>query len=144
MTGRGQLLVGQVGHQAIQEAGWDPEFVGGMTLGADPVAYAVAAHAARTGTALDAFSVRKRGKGHGTGRRVEGGLRNGSRVVLVDDTITTGGSVLEAAEAVAEHNACILGVLVLVDREEGAKRRLAAADCEIRVLFTAGELLGDR
>ena len=74
MTGEGQILVGEVGFGAIREAGWTPEFVGGMTLGADPVAYAIAHHATRTGTALDAFTVRKEAKGHGTGRQIEGGL----------------------------------------------------------------------
>ena len=141
MTGRGQLLVGEIGHRTIVEAGWEPEFVGGMTLGADPVAYAIAAHATRTGTSLDAFSVRKRAKGHGAGRRIEGCLRAGARVAMVDDTITTGGSVLEAAEAVVEHGARVVGILVLVDREEGARERLADSGYELRAVFRARELL---
>ena len=115
-----------------------------MTLGADPVAYAVAGHAARTGTSLDAFTIRKRPKGHGGGGRIEGGLRSGARVVLVDDTITTAGSVLEAANAVVAHGSRILGVMVLVDREEGARQRLARAGHELRAIFTARELLAAR
>lgn len=140
MTGEGQVLVGEVGHRAIAEAGWKPNFVGGMTLGADPVAYAVAGHAARSGFVLDAFTVRKRAKGHGAARRIEGGFAAGARVVLVDDTITTGGSVLEAAQVVADEGGRILGVLVLVDREEGASERLAEAGYELRAVFTAAEL----
>ena len=115
-----------------------------MTLGADPVAYAVAGHAARTGTSLDAFTIRKHPKGHGGGGRIEGGLRSGARVVLVDDTITTAGSVLEAANAVVAHGSRILGVMVLVDREEGARQRLARAGHELRAIFTARELLAAR
>lgn len=143
MTGRGQLLVGQVGHAAIAAVGWEPEFVGGLTLGADPVAYAIAGHAARTGSTVDAFTVRKRSKGHGAGRggRIAGGLRSRASVVLVDDTITTGDSVLDAARVVAEEEARILGVLVLVDREEGGRERLAEAGHDLQAVFTAGELL---
>lgn len=141
MTGEGQILVGEVCFEAIQEAGWAPEFVGGMTLGADPVAYAIAHHATRTGAALDAFTVRKEAKGHGTGRQIEGGLAPGARVVVVEDSVTTGGSLLRALDVVAAHGAIILGVLALVDRQEGGAERLAAAGYDFRAVFSARELL---
>ena len=95
-----------------------------MTLGADPVAYAIANYATRTGNVLDAFTVRKEAKGHGTGRQIEGGLAPGARVVVVEDSVTTGGSLLRALDVVAAHGAIVLGVLALVDRQEGGAESL--------------------
>ena len=140
MCGEGQVLVGEVCWRLIQKAGWKADFVGGMTLGADPVAYAVANHATRQGLRLDAFTVRKRPKGHGTEGRIEGGLGAGARVIVVDDTVTTGGSLLAAADVVARHGAVIVGVLALVDRREGGGDRLAAAGYDYRAVFTDGDL----
>lgn len=136
------MLVGQLGCEAMAEARWHADFVGGLTLGADPVAYAMASHATRIGNPLDAFTVRKESKAHGASQRIEGGLRRGARVVLVDDTVTSGASVLSAAGVVAAYGAEVLGVLALVDREEGAAARLAAAKYDLRAIFTAAELLG--
>ncbi len=141
MSGAGQLLVGEVCHGIIDGAGWSPEFVGGMTLGADPIACAIAGHAARLGRTLDAFTVRKRPKGHGTGRQIEGGLAAGARVVVVEDSVTTGGSLLAALEVVERHGAAVAGVLALVDRQEGGGKRLLEAGYDYRAVFTAAELL---
>ena len=140
MCGEGQVLVGEVCWNALVEARWEPEFVGGMTLGADPVAYAIANHATRSGHRLDAFTVRKRPKGHGTGRQIEGGLPAGAKVVVVDDTVTSGGSLLEAVRVVLRHGAIVVGVLALVDRDEGARQVLAGAGYALRSVFTAGDL----
>ena len=144
MSGEGQALVGEAGWRAIRQAGWKPDYVGGLTLGADPVAYAIAHHATRAGSRLDAFTVRKAAKGHGTGSRIEGGLRSGARVVVVDDTATSGGSLLSAIAAVTKHGARVVGVLVLVDRQEGAAERLAAVGHELVAVFAATDLLGSR
>ena len=141
MSGTGQMLVGDVCHRAIAEAGWRPAFVGGMTLGADPIAYAIANHATRLGLTLDAFTVRKGAKDHGTGNRIEGGLPTGARVVVVEDSVTTGGSLLAALDVVERHGAVVAGVLALVDREEGGARRLAQAGYEFRAVFVAADLL---
>ena len=141
MSGEGQCLVGEVCYSAIREAGWAPDFVGGMTLGADPIAYAIAHHATRAGHVLDAFTVRKRPKGHGTARQVEGGLPVGGKVVVIEDSVTSGGSLLEALEVVVGHGAVVLGVLALVDREEGGGERLAQAGYDFRPVFTAKDLL---
>ena len=141
MSGEGQVLAGEEGWRAIRAAGWNPDFVGGLTLGADPVAYAIAHHATGAGRRLDAFTVRKTAKGHGTGSRIEGGLTVGAKVVVVDDTATSGGSLLRAIEAVAEHGAEVVGVLVLVDRQEGAAERLAQAGHELTAVFAASDLL---
>lgn len=140
MCGEGQVLVGEVCWNALVEAGWDPEFVGGMTLGADPVAYAIANHATRSGRRLDAFTVRKRPKGHGTGRQIEGGLPAGARVVVVDDTVTSGGSLLEAVRVVLGHGAIVVGVVALVDRDEGARQLLADAGYDLHSVFRAKDL----
>ena len=141
MTGRGLLLVGEACYEAVRAAGWEPDHVGGLTLGADPVAYAVAAHATRLGHALNAFTVRKRPKGHGAGRQIEGDLPVGAQVVVVDDTVTSGSSLLRAAEAVVAAKARVLGMLALVDREQGGRERAARAGYELRAVFTAAELL---
>ena len=141
MSGAGQVLVGEVCHRAIEEAGWHPEFVGGMTLGADPIAYAIASHASRCGRNLDAFTVRKRPKGHGAGRQIEGGLPAGARVVVVEDSVTSGGSLLAALKVIEDHGAIVTGVLALVDRCEGGTERLAEAGYDFRALFTAPDLL---
>lgn len=140
MCGQGQILVGEVGWHAIQSAGWKPDFVGGMTLGADPLAYAVANHATRAGCTLDAFTVRKQPKGHGTGRQIEGGLPVGAKVVVVDDTVTSGGSLLESVKVVVRHGAIVVGVLALVDREEGGREMLREAGFDLRSVFTVGDL----
>ena len=141
MCGEGQVLVGEVCWHAIQEAGWVPDFVGGMTLGADPVAYAIANHATRSGRTLDAFTVRKEPKGHGTGRQIEGGLPAGARVVVVDDTVTSGGSLLASVQVVVRHGAIVVGVLALVDREEGGRELLRGAGFDLRAVFAAKDLV---
>ncbi len=142
MSGEGQILVGNVGHRAIRRAGWRPRSVGGLTLGADPIAYAIAAHSTRAGEPLDAFTVRKKPKGHGAGRRIEGVLSPGDQVVVIEDSVTTGGSLLEAVDAARAHGCEVLGALALVDRDEGGAERLARADCRLIALYTAADLLG--
>lgn len=141
MSGLGQLLIGRVGLTVLDEAGWSPDAIGGLTLGADPVAYAIAHAAAAADRTLDAFTVRKQPKQHGAGRRIEGGFREGMRVVACEDTITTGGSALDAISAVEEAGATVVGVMALVDREEGGRAVIEAKGYRVRAVFTAGELL---
>jgi len=142
MSARGQRLIGRLGLAAIVGRGWTAAAVGGLTLGADPVAYAIAHASAREGGAVDAFTVRKQAKQHGTGRRVEGNLSAGDAVVVIEDVLTTGGSALEAVRAVEAEGARVLGVLTLVDREAGGSDRLAAEGYAVAALFTVSELLG--
>ena len=96
-----------------------------MTLGADPIVCPVAALSQIDGPALRAFIVRKEAKDHGTGRRIEGNLEPGSRVVVVDDVVTTAGSTLRAIEAVEEAGHVVVAVICLVDREEGGTEKLS-------------------
>lgn len=141
MAGAGQLLIGRLGLETLDAVGWQPGAVGGLTLGADPVAYAIAHAAARAGRNLDAFTVRKDAKGHGTGRRIEGGFRPDIDVVVVEDVVTTGDSALRAIQVVEENQSRVLGVLSVVDREAGGRERLEGAGYALVSLFTTTELL---
>ena len=126
-------LIGHVMLDLI--ADWTPDAVGGLTLGADPVATAIM-HA--SGGTVDAFVVRKEGKKHGLQRRIEGPDTAGRRVVAVEDTSTTGGSVLTAVEALREEGADIAGVAVIVDR--GAGPAVEAAGLEYRSAYSLADL----
>lgn len=143
MAGVGQLLIGRVGLDALDAAGWHPAAVGGLTLGADPVAYAIAHAAAAAGRSLDAFTVRKEAKSHGTGRRIEGGFQGDTDVVVVEDVVTTGDSALRAIQILEESGGRVLGVLSVIDREEGGRDRLERAGYALVSLFTASALLED-
>lgn len=126
---RAAPLVGHVLLDTLEEAGLgtaEVDAVGGLTLGADPVATALLHAAAARGQDLDAFVVRKAGKAHGLQRRIEGPDVAGRRVVAVEDTSTTGGSVLTAVEALREAGAEVVGVAVIVDRGTGARERVEA------------------
>jgi len=140
MSGEGLALVGMLGLDRLTERGWRPALVGGLTLGADPVAYAIAVTAATRGIVLDAFTVRKEAKTHGTGRRIEGCFIPGARVAVVEDVITTGRSALEAISAVVAAGGVVTGVLAVVDREEGGRAAIEAAGHEVEVLVTARDL----
>jgi orotate phosphoribosyltransferase len=109
----------------LQEHEIRADAIGGMTLGADPIVCPVAALSHAEGTPLRAFIVRKETKGHGTTRKIEGKLDPGSRVVVVDDVVTTAGSTLKAIEAVEQEGHEIVAVLCLVDREEGGTEKLS-------------------
>ncbi len=143
MSGIGQLVLGRAGLAALDQQGWQPVAIGGLTLGADPVAYAVAHAAAAAGRVLDAFTVRKEAKAHGTGRLVEGPLPERGDVVVVEDVVTTGGSALKAIAAVQEAGARVLGVLAVVERDADGRDRLAHAGFELVALTTAAELLAE-
>ena len=116
------------------------EAVGGMAIGADPIAGAVAAVAASRGRKLDAFIVRKQRKERGTGGQVEGPLHCGVRVAVLEDVITTGGSTLQAIEALQrKYQAEIVQVIAMVDRLQGARKNLAAHGFELTALVDVTE-----
>ncbi len=140
MSGEGLLVIGALGLARLATRGWAPDLVGGLTLGADPVAYAIAVAARAQGRPLDAFSVRKQAKTHGTGRRIEGCFTPGAAVVVVEDVITTGQSAADAIAAVTAEGGRVLGVLAVVDREEGGRTRLEQAGHAVDVLVSATEL----
>lgn len=140
MHARGQVLIGAVGFDALRAANLVPEFIGGLTMGADPLSYAIAAESWRRERPFHAFSVRKRTKEHGRGRRIEGCFEPGGRVVVTEDVITTGGSALEACSAVEEAGGEVLTVLALVDREEGGRASIEKAGYPVLPLYTTSDL----
>jgi orotate phosphoribosyltransferase len=141
MSAPGQLLVGRLGLSRIREAGWKPDAVGGLTLGADPVAYAIARASVDAPPEIHAFSVRKAPKQHGTRSRIEGNFSGGTRVVIVEDVITTGKSTLEAIEAVRTEGGEVLGVLACVDRLQGGSTAVASlGNTQVVVLTTIIDL----
>jgi len=119
-------LIGEVMLELVDAIG-DVDAVGGLTMGADPIATAVLHQGAARGRTYDAFVVRKEPKDHGRGRQVEGPEVAGKRVVVLEDTSTTGGSPLAAIEALEKAGASVVGVCVVVDRNTGAKERIEAA-----------------
>lgn len=142
MSPEGLALIGPLGIEEMTKAGWTPDSVGGLTLGADPVAYAIAYASALADKPIRAFTVRKEAKTHGTGKLIEGPFAHSDRVVVIEDVITTGGSALKAIDAVRSAGATIIGVLSLVDREEGGRERIEAAGYEVRSLARAHEIVG--
>lgn len=144
MSPEGLVVIGSLGFRAIRET-WmvksKVDSVGGLTLGADPISYAISYASALTDQPLRAFTVRKEAKTHGTGKLIEGPFLTGDRVVVIEDVITTGGSALKAVAAVQSAGGVVAGVLALVDREEGGREAIEAAGLAVVSLATAQELL---
>ncbi len=141
MYPEGLATIGPLGLHAIGERGWTPDSIGGLTLGADPVSYAIAYASQLAGTPVRAFTVRKEAKAHGTGKVIEGAFEANDRVVVVEDVITTGGSALRAVEAVRAAGGTVVGVLAVVDREEGGREAIHAAGLEVEALVRASEIV---
>lgn len=141
MSPEGLSIIGPLGLAAIRDAGWQADAVGGLTLGADPIACAISYASASTGTPVRAFTVRKEAKTHGTGKLVEGPFQAGDRVVIIEDTITTGGSARKAVDAVRAAGGTIVGVLALIDREEGGREALESEGLEVLSLTRAAEIV---
>ena len=121
-------------------ADWDYVAVGGLTLGADPIANAVLHASVAAVTPVDAFVVRKEPKDHGRGRQVEGAEVAGKRVVIVEDTSTTGGSPLKAAQVVKDAGADVVAIVTVVDRKTGAQAAVEAAGFEWRSIIDLDDL----
>ena len=136
LDGRLAPLAGRVMLSLTWDLGY--EAVGGLTMGADPVATAVMHAAARRGTPIDAFVVRKKEKEHGLQRRIEGPDVSGRRVLVVEDTSTTGASPLAAADALREAGAAVVGVAVLVDR--GAREHVTGRGLPFRAAYDLSDL----
>ncbi len=141
MRPEGLTTIGQLALAHFQETGWQPTAVGGLTLGADPIAYAIAYASATTPAPIRAFTVRKEPKAHGTKQQIEGPLLPTDNVVIVEDVLTTGASALRAVTAVRSFGADVLGILAVVDREQGALGRLQDAGLTILCLTSVSQLL---
>ncbi len=138
---RGSYLIGRLFLARLAAFG-QVDAVGGPTLGADPLATATSLVSGLEGAGIPAFIVRKEPKGHGTGKWVEGAnnLPAGARVVILEDVVTTGGSSLKAVERVESEGYRVLGVLALVDRQEGGREALEARGYRFETLFTKGDV----
>ena len=131
-------LVGRVMLELTQD--WDFDAVGGLTMGADPVATAMLHAAAAQGRKLDAFVVRKAAKAHGLQKQIEGPSIEGRRVLVVEDTSTTGGSPLEALAAVRAAGATCVGVATIADRATGAGEKIEAEGVDYRYIYSLEDL----
>ena len=141
MSPDGLALIGPLALAALRDVDWRVQAVGGLTLGADPISYAIAYASADTASPLRAFTVRKEAKAHGTGRLIEGPFLTGDRVAVIEDVITTGGSALRAVEAVRAAGGTVAGVLALVDREEGGRDALVSAGLPVVALARASDIV---
>ena len=139
LDANGSRLTGEVFLEEIRKHRWNPQAIGGLTMGADPIVVAVAVVSGD----LHGFLVRKAEKQHGTGQRIEGFREKGARVVIVDDVCTTGASTVQAIEAAREFGFEIVGVMCLVEREEAKGRpsvEKVAAPARFVSVFTAQDV----
>ncbi|MFN2601270.1 MAG: orotate phosphoribosyltransferase [Gemmatimonadaceae bacterium] len=141
MSPEGLSQIGPLALQAIRATGWSVDSIGGMTLGADPITYAISYASSLNGPSLRAFTVRKDAKLHGTGKMIEGPFTQGDRVVIVEDVITTGNSALQAINTVRKAGGQIKGVLALVDRKEGGLEAIEREGYSVISLTTIDELI---
>lgn len=138
----GAMMVGRLGFQMIRASGLEVDAVGGMTLGADPIATAVSLTAFQAGTEWPAFLVRKEPKKHGTGQYIEGvdNLPKGARVIILEDVVTTGGTSLVACDRVRAEGFNPVAVLTVVDREEGAEKTFEEHGMKFIRILTLAEI----
>ena len=141
MSPEGMATIGALALEKFDALGWKPDSVGGLTLGADPVAFAVSYASTNRPVPLRAFTVRKEAKQHGTGNLIEGPFRPGDKVVVVEDVITTGKSAIQAIDAVESAGGAIVGILAVVDREDGGREAILARGYDVISLTSITELL---
>ena len=141
---KGGLLVGKAFWEIVKTFDGPIHGVGGLTMGADPIATATSIAASLGGNSVHAFIIRKEPKGHGTGQWLEGrkNLPPGSRVVIVEDVTTTGGSSMKAVDRAQQEGLEVLGIITLVDREEGARENIEGQGQVLRSVFTRSEVVG--
>ncbi len=136
----GGFLVGNLLFEAIRPL--NVSAVGGLTLGADPIAYATSLISYQKGEPIKPFVVRKEPKKHGTGRQIEGNLAEGERVIVVEDVVTTASSSLKAVKACREAGLEVVAVYAIVDRKEGGRENLEKEGVKLYSLFTIDDFLG--
>jgi orotate phosphoribosyltransferase len=135
-------LVGRAFLQKMRDRGWTPEAVGGLTLGADPIAYSIARESLESGELINAFVVRKEPKKHGTQKFIEGlESTEGKSVVVLDDVCTRGESTAQAIARAQDAGMRVLGAICLVDRQQGATELLGGKGIELASIFTLAELV---
>jgi orotate phosphoribosyltransferase len=140
MSPEGLAFIGPLAIEAMKNAGWEIDIAGGLTLGADPVAYSIAVASYWSPPFIRAFTVRKDPKRHGTEKLIEGPFRAGDRVVIVEDVITTGASALQAIATVKTAGGKIRGVLTLIDREDGGRETIEKDGYNVISLIRLSEI----
>lgn len=141
MSPEGLSVIGRLGLSTLRQSGWTIDAIGGLTLGADPISYAISYASAGSDRPLRAFTVRKETKAHGTGKLIEGPFKEGDHVAVIEDVITTGGSALRAIEAIRAEHGTVEGVLALVDREEGGRQAIESSGVSIISLVSATQII---
>ena len=141
MSPEGLSIIGPLALSVLEQTGWSIDAIGGLTLGADPISYAISYASADSDHPLRAFTVRKDVKAHGTGKQLEGPFKRGDRVAVIEDVITTGGSALRAIDAIRKADGIVVGVLALVDREEGGLQELEKTGVPVIALVTASQII---
>ncbi|WP_461832317.1 orotate phosphoribosyltransferase [Aquifex sp.] len=136
---QGAYILGKVMYETLKE--FNPDACGGLTLGADPIAYAVSFVSFMDSNPIKPFVVRKEPKGHGMKRQIEGLLNPGERVAVLEDVVTTGSSALKAVKACREFGLEVIGVFAVVDREEGGRENIEKEGIPLHALFKVSELL---
>lgn len=142
LSPEGMKVIGLLGLARIRSLSWNPDSIGGLTMGADPVAYAISHTSATDSFPIRAFTVRKEPKAHGTGKVIEGPFRHGDKVVISEDVITTGASALRAICSVEKAGGIIVGVLAVVDRQDGGTDAIRTRGYEVTSLTILEELTG--
>jgi len=135
----GGYIIGNLIFNMIMEK--KPDGIGGLTLGADPIAYGTSFVSYLNKQPIKPFVVRKEPKGHGTGKQIEGNVKKGDKVIIVDDVITTGGSALKAAKVSQRSGLEVLEIISIVDREEGGRENIEREGFKFRPIFKISELL---
>jgi orotate phosphoribosyltransferase len=142
MSPEGMFLVGRLIYRRIVELGLAPKGIGGLTLGADPIAYAVSFYSYTEGRPIKAIVVRKEPKAHGLGLPIEGDVSPGDNVIIVDDVVTTGGSTIKAVKAAEQFGLKVDAVIVLVDRcEHGGRQNIEALGYPVHHILTVKDFL---
>ena len=141
MSPAGLSTIGPLALTVLRQTEWRVDAIGGLTLGADPIAYAISYASANSDQPLRAFTVRKEPKAYGTGKLIEGPFKQGDHVAVIEDVITTGGSAIRAIDAVRAAGGVVAGVLALVDREEGGRQTIEKAGVPVVALVTASQIL---
>ncbi|MBW1740421.1 MAG: orotate phosphoribosyltransferase [Deltaproteobacteria bacterium] len=142
MAPEGQVLIGSLVFDKIQELNLKPKAVGGLTMGADPIAVATAFTSFLRKNPIEAFVIRKKPKPHGLGLQIEGSVEKNDSVIIVDDVVTTGKSTIKAIKIAREHELEVLAAIVLLDRcEENGKENIEAQGVPLHAILTIQDFL---
>lgn len=135
----GSYLIGKIFLEMMD--GMEIDSIGGYSIGADPIVASISLLSFIKGEPIPAFIMRKEVKSHGTGKLIEGNFQDGHRVIIFDDVVTSGGSILKGARQVEDRNGRILSVMAVIDREDGGREKIESAGYKFQSIFTRKDLL---